>query len=79
MDVACLRPSSEARAASGGVRAPNTSFSNQQSLKLFGLLKKLHRVRGYSHTFGALDPVQASFVVRICQWMAVFVDRLVDK
>jgi hypothetical protein len=59
MDVACLRPSAEARAASGGVRAPNTSFSNQQSLKLFGLLQKLYRVGGYSHTFGALDPVQA--------------------
>ncbi|KAG7371145.1 isocitrate lyase [Nitzschia inconspicua] len=59
MDVACLRPSLEARAASGGERAPNTSFSNQQSLKLYGLLKKLHAVGGYSHTFGALDPVQA--------------------
>lgn len=59
MDVACLRPSPEARAASGGARAPNTSFSNQQSIKLYALLKKLHAVGGYSHTFGALDPVQA--------------------
>ncbi len=59
MDVACLRPSPEARAASGGSRAPNTSLSNQQSLKLYGLLKQLHAVGGYSHTFGALDPVQA--------------------
>jgi isocitrate lyase len=58
MDVACLRPSAEVRAASGGARAPNTSFSNQQSLKLYGLLKNLHGVGGYSHTFGALDPVQ---------------------
>mmetsp|Transcript_14353 Transcript_14353/g.24920 ORF Transcript_14353/g.24920 Transcript_14353/m.24920 type:complete len:593 (-) Transcript_14353:111-1889(-) len=58
MDVACLRPSKEARSASGSL-APKASFSNQQSLKLYGLLKKLHNVGGYSHTFGALDPVQA--------------------
>jgi isocitrate lyase len=57
MDVACLRPSKDARSTSGN--APNTSFSNQQSLKLYGLLTKLYAVGGYSHTFGALDPVQA--------------------
>jgi isocitrate lyase len=57
MDVACLRPSPEAR--SGNARAPNTSFSTAQSDKLFTLLTKLHKVGGYSHTFGALDPVQA--------------------
>lgn len=57
MDVACLRPSREAR---GGVAmAPNTSFSDGQSRKLFDLLTRLHKVGGYSHTFGALDPVQA--------------------
>jgi isocitrate lyase len=57
MDVACLRPSSESRG--GQVLAPNTSFSNGQSDKLYDLLTKLHKVGGYSHTFGALDPVQA--------------------
>ena len=57
MDVACLRPSSDAR---GGLSAaPNTSFSSQQSIKLYKLLRNLQRVGGYSHTFGALDPVQA--------------------
>jgi isocitrate lyase len=57
MDVACLRPSPEAR--SNGALAPKSSFSNNQSKKLYGLLTKLHKVGGYSHTFGALDPVQA--------------------
>ncbi|KAL7577664.1 hypothetical protein ACA910_015176 [Epithemia clementina (nom. ined.)] len=57
MDVACLRPSAEARG--GGSRmAPGVSFSSQQSDKLWSLLTKLHEVGGYSHTFGALDPVQ---------------------
>lgn len=56
MDVACLRPSEEARA--GGKMAPNVSFSAQQSDKLWSLLTELHKVGGYSHTFGALDPVQ---------------------
>jgi isocitrate lyase len=55
--VACLRPSSEARG--GQAAAPNTSFSSQQSSKLYKLLRNLQRVGGYSHTFGALDPVQA--------------------
>jgi isocitrate lyase len=57
MDVACLRPSLEAR--QGRQSAPNTSFSNGQSEKLYDLLTKLYKVGGYSHTFGALDPVQA--------------------
>lgn len=57
MDVACLRPSKEARG--GEVMAPNVSFSDGQSRKLFDLLDRLHRIGGYSHTFGALDPVQA--------------------
>ena len=56
IDVACLRPSNEAR---GGNRmAPNVSFSSQQSDKLWSLLNDLQEVGGYSHTFGALDPVQ---------------------
>jgi len=55
-DVACLRPSIEAR---GGMeKIPNCSFSSGQSDKLYNLLSKLYRVGGYSHTFGALDPVQ---------------------
>jgi len=57
MDVACLRPSAEAR--SNKELAPNSSFSDGQSLKLYALLTKLRGVGGYSHTFGALDPVQA--------------------
>eukprot|EP00529_Nitzschia_sp_RCC80_P011813 CAMPEP_0113451388 /NCGR_PEP_ID=MMETSP0014_2-20120614/6313_1 /TAXON_ID=2857 /ORGANISM="Nitzschia sp." /LENGTH=580 /DNA_ID=CAMNT_0000342743 /DNA_START=324 /DNA_END=2069 /DNA_ORIENTATION=+ /assembly_acc=CAM_ASM_000159 len=65
MDVACLRPSAEARGGDSNIpssqspSAPSTAFSNQQSKKLFALLTKLHNVGGYSHTFGALDPVQA--------------------
>ena len=56
MDVACLRPSPEAR---GQQRlAAGTSFSSQQSSKLYNLLTDLAPHGGYSHTFGALDPVQ---------------------
>jgi len=58
MDVACLRPSKEAR--SNSFLAPNASFSDSQSTKLFKLLKRLHKSGGYSHTFGALDPVQST-------------------
>jgi isocitrate lyase len=57
MDVACLRPSLECR--SGKSIAPNSSFSTGQSDKLYSLLTQLYKVGGYSHTFGALDPVQA--------------------
>lgn len=57
MDVASLRTSAASRDQEG--RAPNSSFSNTQSEKLYDLLQKLYRVGGYSHTFGALDPVQA--------------------
>lgn len=57
MDVVCLRSSPEARG--GAAIAPNTSFSDGQSRKLFDLLTRLYKVGGYSHTFGALDPVQA--------------------
>lgn len=57
-DVACLRPSLEAR--DGAQIAPNVSFSNSQSLKLYKLLQNLYSVGGYSHTFGALDPVQVT-------------------
>jgi hypothetical protein len=56
MDVACLRPSSEARG--GSQQAPGVSFSSQQSNKLYNLLVALQARKGYSHTFGALDPVQ---------------------
>ena len=38
--------------------APNVSFSSGQSEKLYSLLSNLYGVGGYSHTFGALDPVQ---------------------
>jgi isocitrate lyase len=56
MDVACLRPSVEAR---GGAReTPGVSFSSRQSDKLYSLLTALQKTGGYSHTFGALDPVQ---------------------
>jgi len=73
-DVAVLRPSFSARsystvAASTSVSSwsnhsrqlsPKTSYSNQSSMKLYNLLKSLHDHHrgGYSHTFGALDPVQ---------------------
>jgi isocitrate lyase len=54
--VACLRPSPEAR---GGLfRSPKTLYASQSADKLYNLLRKLQQVRGYSHTFGALDPVQ---------------------
>jgi isocitrate lyase len=56
MDVICLRPSGEARA--GARQAPGVAFSSQQSDKLWKLLVSLQQCRGYSHTFGALDPVQ---------------------
>lgn len=49
LDVACLRNSACTR---------ETSFSSTQSKKLYSLLTKLHKVGGYSHTFGSLDPVQ---------------------
>ncbi len=55
-DVAALRPSPEAR--STPQRACNSSFSNASSNKLYTLLRNLHGLGGYSHTFGALDPVQ---------------------
>lgn len=56
LDVVSLRPSSEAR--SGTYVAPKCSYSNTSSNKLMRLLRKLHSMGGYSHTFGALDPVQ---------------------
>ena len=55
-DVACLRPSLEAR---GGIsRSPKTLYASQSADKLYKLLRSLQRVGGYSHTFGALDTVQ---------------------
>lgn len=56
MDVATLRPSHDARY--GATEAVNTSFSDGQSKKLYSLLTRLYPVGGYSHTYGALDPVQ---------------------
>jgi isocitrate lyase len=58
MDVVCLRPSAEVRGGSANKQSPNVSFSNQQSIKLYKVLRELQNVGGYSHTFGALDPVQ---------------------
>ena len=55
-DVASLRPSASAR--SFGAMSPKCSFSNSASKKLYSLLTSLHSVGGYSHTFGALDPIQ---------------------
>ncbi|KAL7449614.1 hypothetical protein ACHAWC_001666 [Mediolabrus comicus] len=55
-DVASLRPSTMARP--NGVMSPKCSFSNASSQKLYSLLTSLHASGGYSHTFGALDPVQ---------------------
>lgn len=59
MDVAVLRPSREAR-PSGPHLAPKAAYSNQSSLKLYSLLRSLHEKGGYSHTFGALDPIQVT-------------------
>jgi len=56
-DVASLRPSHEAR-PTGQHLSPNAAYSNQASIKLYNLLRSLHNRGGYSHTFGALDPVQ---------------------
>lgn len=58
MDVACLRPSAQARG--NELTAPSARFSNQQSNKLWTLLTALYAKGGYSHTFGALDPVQVT-------------------
>ncbi|ACI64459.1 isocitrate lyase [Thalassiosira pseudonana CCMP1335] len=55
-DVASLRNSSEARGSS--FVNPKCSYSNRSSRKLYQLLTSLHAAGGYSHTFGALDPVQ---------------------
>ena len=60
MDVVCLRPSAEARGGSQNLQAPGVSFSSRQSDKLYALLRELHAAGGYSHTFGALDPVQVT-------------------
>ena len=57
VDVASLRPSYEAR--DGRPQSPHASFASRSSDKLYRLLRKLQTVGGYSHTFGALDPVQA--------------------
>lgn len=56
VDVASLRPSPAARPS--GAMSRSCSYSNASSRKLYSLLTSLHSVGGYSHTFGALDPVQ---------------------
>jgi len=56
-DVASLRPSPSARPGNG-IMSPKCSYSNASSRKLYSLLTRLHSKGGYSHTFGALDPVQ---------------------
>jgi isocitrate lyase len=53
-----LRPSAQAR--NNLRQAPGVSFSSQQSDKLWSLLVQLQARKGYSHTFGALDPVQVT-------------------
>lgn len=58
MDVACLRPSPDTRVNTQNSMSPKCNFSSNQSDKLYSLLKKLYPIGGYSHTFGALDPVQ---------------------
>ena len=55
-DVASLRNSSAARGSL--TLSPKASYSNRSSRKLYSLLTNLHSRGGYSHTFGALDPVQ---------------------
>jgi len=55
-DVASLRPSRSARPS--GIISSKCSYSNASSRKLYSLLSSLHSAGGYSHTFGALDPVQ---------------------
>jgi len=56
LDVACLRPSAEARG--DRLKSPKATYASQSSDKLYSLLSALRKVGGYSHTFGALDPVQ---------------------
>eukprot|EP00590_Aulacoseira_subarctica_P010244 CAMPEP_0172428578 /NCGR_PEP_ID=MMETSP1064-20121228/46943_1 /TAXON_ID=202472 /ORGANISM="Aulacoseira subarctica , Strain CCAP 1002/5" /LENGTH=544 /DNA_ID=CAMNT_0013173435 /DNA_START=154 /DNA_END=1785 /DNA_ORIENTATION=+ len=55
MDVASLRPSPAARVS---YFSPGCDASNAASEKLYKMLTDLHRLGGYSHCFGALDPVQ---------------------
>jgi len=57
LDVACLRPSREARG--GAQLTTSCCFAHNAAEKLYRLLRKLQKVGGYSHTFGALDAVQA--------------------
>jgi len=60
MDVAALRPSPEAKSTSKQHMSTKCSYSNASSNKLHSLLRSLHSKGGYSHTFGALDPVQVT-------------------
>jgi len=56
LDVASLRPSLSAR--SGQYMTPKCDYANSSATKLYTLLRTLQKEDGYSHTFGALDPVQ---------------------
>lgn len=60
MDVSALRPSPEAKSISNRYMSTKCSYSNASSNKLHTLLRSLHSRGGYSHTFGALDPVQVT-------------------
>eukprot|EP00559_Dactyliosolen_fragilissimus_P005140 CAMPEP_0184857852 /NCGR_PEP_ID=MMETSP0580-20130426/2993_1 /TAXON_ID=1118495 /ORGANISM="Dactyliosolen fragilissimus" /LENGTH=552 /DNA_ID=CAMNT_0027353693 /DNA_START=231 /DNA_END=1889 /DNA_ORIENTATION=+ len=58
IDVAVLRPSAEARNTIS--MSHNCSYANKASRKLYDLLRTLYSKGGYSHTFGATDPIQST-------------------
>jgi len=63
LDVLSLRPSAAALANNSNNSVANSTcpkcmYSQNSSSKLYTLLRTLHDHGGYSHTFGALDPVQ---------------------
>jgi len=60
VDVVALRQSPEAKSTSSRHMSTKGSYSNSSSDKLYNLLQSLHSKGGYSHTFGALDPVQVT-------------------
>ena len=53
-DVAVLRNSP----AANKQIISRCNYASRSAMKLYTLLRKLHDLGGYSHTFGALDPVQ---------------------
>lgn len=50
--------SSVSSSTNSQILSPKCSYSHRSSRKLYHLLTTLHAKGGYSHTFGALDPVQ---------------------